>query len=46
MLRASLPTIGLFVAMPALAASGVETCRDNQAEAAARLKGRGPSVLC
>ena len=40
MLRASLLTIGLrVVATPALAASDVETCRDNQAEAAARSSG-------
>src|SRR5438552_6139344 len=38
MLRALILSIGLFVvAMPALAASDVETCRDNQAEAAVRL---------
>lgn len=38
MLRAFLLSVGvLAVAIPALAATDVETCRDNQAEAAARL---------
>ena len=38
MLRACFQSAGLFVvAMPALAATEVETCRDNKVEAAVRL---------
>jgi len=45
MLRAFFLSIGLSFIAASAWAGDVETCRDNQAEAAARLTGRGPSVL-